>query len=133
MIKKKILLLIPLAIIAAQLIYCWITILSEDLVILWQHYSALVLFAVVVFIYFKNFTKAVISTGAFLLIGTCNGFSLTPGINTTSFRVGILETPPFNFLSFGLLLLFFILNFDTIVNMYLDHKEAKHAEKKKQS
>ena len=130
MTKKKILLLIPLVIIAGQLIYCWITIFTEDFVVRWQHYVATMLFAVVVFIYFKNFTKAVISTGAFLLLGTCNAFSMTPDINTTWFRVGFLETPPFNLLSFGFLILFLILNFDTMIDLYLDYKEAKQTEQK---
>ena len=130
MTKKKILLLIPLAIIAGLLIYCWIAILTKDYTVRWQHVSAIVLFAGVVFIYFKNITKAIISTGAFLLLGTCNAFSMTPDINTTWFRVGPLETPPFNFLSFGLLILFLILNFDTMVNLYLDYKEAKQTNQK---
>lgn len=128
MTKKKILLLIPLVIIAGLLIYCWITILTQDYVVRWQHVLAIVLFAVVVFIFFKNFTKAIISTGAFLLLGTCNAFSMTPDINMTWFKVGPLETPPFNLLSFGLLILFLILNFDTMVNLYLDYKEAKRTE-----
>jgi len=130
MTKKKILLLIPLAIIAGLLIYCWIAILTKDYTVRWQHVLANVLFAIVVFIYFKNFTKAIISTGVFLLMGTCNAFSMTPDINTTWFRVGPLETPHFNFLSFGLLILFLILNFDTMVNLYLDYKEAKQTNQK---
>lgn len=125
--KKKILLLIPLLLIAWQLVDCWVTILFGDGFVRWQHYVALSLFAVLIFFYFKSFTKAVIATGVFLVLGTCNAFSMTVDINKTWFGIGPIETPPFNLLSFGLLILFFVLNFDTMINLYLDHKEAKQA------
>jgi len=129
MTKKKILLLIPLIIIAGLLIYCWTTILFTNIIATWQHYVALGLFAVLVFLYFKSFTKTVIATGLYLLLATFNALSMTPEINTSWFRIGSIETPHFQLLSLGLLVLFLILNSDTLVNMYLDNKEAK-AERK---
>jgi len=125
MTKKKILLLIPLIIITGLLIYCWTTILFTDIIATWQHYVALGLFAVLVFLYFKSFSKTVIATGLYLLVATFNGLSMTPEINTSWFRIGPVETPPFQLLSLGLLVLFLILNSDTLVNIYLDNKEAK--------
>jgi hypothetical protein len=86
---------------------------------------ALALFAVIVLIYFKSFTKTIIATGLYLLLATFNALSMTPEINTSWFRVGSIETPHFQLLSLGLLVLFLILNSDTLVNMYLDNKEAK--------
>jgi hypothetical protein len=125
MTKKKILLIIPLIIIAGLLIYCWTTILFTNIIATWQHYMALALFAVIVLIYFKSFTKTIIATGLYLLLATFNALSMTPEINTSWFRVGSIETPHFQLLSLGLLVLFLILNSDTLVNMYLDNKEAK--------
>ncbi|MGN6195821.1 MAG: hypothetical protein ACTHOB_12845 [Ginsengibacter sp.] len=125
MTKKKILLFIPLIIITALLIYCWTTILFTDIIATWQHYMALGLFAVLVFLYFKSFNNTIIATGLYLLLATFNGLSMTPTINTSWFRIGTLETPPFQILSLGLLVLFLILNSDALVNLYLDYKEAK--------
>lgn len=125
MTKKKILLLIPLIIIAGLLIFCWTKILLTDIIVTWQHYMSLGLFAVLVFLYLKSLTKTVIETGLYLLLATFNALSMMPEINTSYFRTGLIETPHFQLLSLGLLMLFLILNSDTLVNMYLDNKEAK--------
>jgi hypothetical protein len=123
---KKILLAIPLFIAIGCIIDSWITILTSDYTIRWQHYTALVFLAIVIYFYFKNFTKAVISTGVFFIIGTLNMFSMTADIETMNLGIGPLITPPFNSLSLGLLFLFSILNLVTMMNMYLDHKEMKN-------
>ena len=98
---------------------------GDPVVKTWQHYVALGLFAVLVFLFFKSFNKTVIATGLYLLLATFNGLSMTPEIITSWFRIGPVETPPFQLLSLGLLVLFLILNSDTLVNMYLDNKESK--------
>ncbi|MGN6802391.1 MAG: hypothetical protein ACTHJN_10820, partial [Ginsengibacter sp.] len=64
------LLLIPLGIITGLLIYSWITFFLTDIVITWQHYLALALFAVVIVLYFRSFEQTVIATGIYLLLGT---------------------------------------------------------------
>jgi len=127
--KQKIFLLIPLGIIAGLIIYSWISFLVTDMKPTWRHYSALVLFAVLVYLYFKSFTKIVIATGLYLLLATLNASSMTPEIITGWSRLGTpfgsIETPHFQILSLMLLVLFVVLNFDTLFNMYLDYKEAK--------
>ena len=125
MTKQKILLLIPLTIISGLLIYSWTTILLTDIIATWQHYLALGLYAVLVFLYFKSFTKTLIATGLYLLLATFNVFSITPGISESWFKIFGIETPHFQPLSLGILILYFILNFDTLVNIYLDYKETK--------
>ena len=129
MAKKKILLLIPLIIIAGLIIYSWAIILFTEAVATWRHYLALLLFAGLIFLLFKSFTETVICTGLYLILGTCNLLALTPSVTTDSYGVQFgsaqLCTPPFQLLSFGLLLLFFALNIDALINIYLDYKEAK--------
>jgi len=52
---------------------------------------------------------------------------MTSHIETTKIGIFGLYTPPFNGLSLGLLFLFFVLNFVTLLNLYLDNKERKNA------
>ena len=90
---------------------------------------ALALFVGLIFLFFKNFKKAILGTGLYLILGTCNLLALTPSVTTNSYglKIGSLEvwTPTFQLLSFVLLLLFFFLNFDTITNIDLDYTEEK--------
>ncbi|MES1221708.1 MAG: hypothetical protein ABUT20_39790 [Bacteroidota bacterium] len=134
MTKQKVFILIPLAIIIGFLIYSWFTFLFTDLLATWRHYLAVGLFAIVIFLFFKNPAKAIIATIIYLLIGTSNLLALTPSITSGSYglKIGPAEiwTPAFQPLSFGILILFCILNFDSLVNIYLDYKEAKNLKKK---
>jgi len=135
MTKEKTLLLIPLAIISGLLLYTWTIVLFTDIEATWRHYVALGLFATLTFSYFKSFTMTVLATGIYLILGTCNLFTLTPSVTTNSYglRIGSLElwTPTFQFLSFAILLLFFVLNFGTLINIRLDYSEARQAKKNK--
>ena len=95
----------------------------------WRNYLALGFFAVLVYPYFKSFAKTIIGTGFYLLLATFNAFSQTPQKITFwfEFQIGQIETPHLRFplLPLLLLVLFLILNSDTLVNMYLDSKEGK--------
>jgi hypothetical protein len=127
--KKNILLLIPLIVITGFIIYSWSIILITNIVATWRHYSALALFGGLVFLFFKNFKQSVVFTCIYLILATCNLLALTPSIETSSFGIQIgslqLSTPTFQILPFWILMLFFILNFDALINIYLDYKEAK--------
>ncbi|MEO6722259.1 MAG: hypothetical protein ABIN67_17965 [Ferruginibacter sp.] len=133
MTKQKTLLLIPLTIIAGFLLYSWGTFLFTEVVATWRHYLALGLFAILVFLYFKSFKKTVVATGLYLIIGTCNFLTLTPSVRWDSYGLKVvsveISTPRFQLLSFGLLTLFCILNFDILVDMYLDYNERKKAKR----
>ena len=135
MTKQKILLLIPLTIVTGLLVYSWATILFTDVVATWRHYLALALFIGLIYLFFKSFKKTVLATGIYLIFGTCNLLTLTPSVTTNSYgmRIGSLElwTPTFQLLSFSILVLFFVLNFDTLINIRLDYQEARQAKKKK--
>lgn len=134
MTRQKIRLLIPLVIIGGLILYSWITLLVEGYIPIWRHYIALGLFGLLIFLFVKDFTKAVVATGLYLLLGTCNLLSLTASTvwNSYGVKVGSAEiwTPSFQFLSFVLLILFAILNFDTLTDIYYDYKEAQQRKTK---
>lgn len=57
--------------------------------------------------------------------GTFRLLSLTAGISSFNFKIGPIQLPPLNGLSLGLLLLYLILNLDTIIEMKLDYEDKK--------
>jgi hypothetical protein len=69
-----------------------------------------------------------------LILGCCNVLILTPSTKWTSYGIHIgsanIETPPFQLLSFGLLMLLCILNFDTLADIYFDLKEIRQTKMK---
>ena len=133
--KRNFLLLVPLAIIAGILIYCWILFLFTPVVPTWRHYVALLLFVPLIFLYYKQFSRAVLATGIYLIMGTINLLALLPSITTTSYgmRLGSAEiwTPDFQLLPLGILILYSVLNFGTLINIRLDYLDYKQAKKKK--
>jgi hypothetical protein len=132
--KKKIRLLIPLIIIGGLISYTWLTLLVEGYTAIWRHYIALGLFGFLIFLFVRDFTKAVVATGLYLLLGTFNLLSLTASTvwNSYGVKVGSAEiwTPSFQFLSFCLVILYAILNFDTLTEIYFNYKEAKQRKTK---
>jgi hypothetical protein len=129
--KQKIRILIPLAIIAAFVIYTWCNIIFSIYVATWRHYIGLIGFFILVFLFFTSQNNATIATGVFLLLATFNGLAITLTINTSGITVMSFSTPPIQLLSLGILILYFILNFDSMVEMSLDYKEAKELKQKK--
>lgn len=123
-----------MTIVAGLLVYSWTAILLTDIIAAWRHYLAFGLFLVLIFLYIKSFTKSVLATGLYFVAGACNLLTLTPSVTTSSYgiRVGSAEmwTPSFQLLSFGLLILYITLNFDTLTNIYLDYKEKRQAKNK---
>ncbi len=131
--KRKILLLLPLAVIASFIIYTWCVIMSGNIIATWRHYIGLVLLIVVIYILARSFTTGVVATGVYLIIGLLNLLTITPDVITAFFiRIGSLEihTPLFQPKLFLIFLLYFFLNFDTLVDIQLDYKEAKELKKK---
>jgi hypothetical protein len=130
MTRQKIFLSIPLVIAAGLLLYSWIIILSTDALATWRHYVGLALFLILTFFYFKSYKLAVVGTGIYFLLATFNVLSMTAKISTSWLRIGPVETPPVQLLSLGLFILFAILNIDTLIDIYLDYKEARQAKAK---
>ena len=124
---KRILLLIPFVIAIATIVRSWIEIATTDINAQWRHYTAIVFTIVALYFYFKSFTHAVIAVGAFFLLGTLNGFSMTSGVETSRLTIAGLTTPPFNGLSLGLLFLYLVLNVMTILELQADQKARRIA------
>ena len=125
MIKTKILLLITLAIIASFLLYCWAIILTTEVLATWRHYAGLILFVPLVFLFFLDVRKAILATGTYLLLGTFNALAITPAITTSWIGNDSIHTPPVQLLFLGIFILYFILNFKSLIDIYLDYKETK--------
>ena len=128
MTKNKILLLIPLAITGSIFLYCWAIILTTDFLATWRHYAVLILFVPLVFMFFKDVRKAILATGIYLLLGTFNGLAITPAIDTFWIGSHSLHTPPVQLLFLGIFVLYFILNFKSLIDIYLDFKDIKPLE-----
>ncbi|AXY76138.1 hypothetical protein D3H65_20040 [Paraflavitalea soli] len=127
--KQRIRLLIPLLVIAGFLSYTWSIILTGPIEAMVQHYVGLFLFIVLICLFVRRFKLAVIGTGIFLVLGTFNLLTLTPALLGTYFGLDLgtvkLMTPEFQPLSFGIFVVYGILNIDQLIEMYLDYKEAK--------
>lgn len=132
--KQQIRILLPLLIIAGFLVYTWSIILMNSISPFVQHYVALLLFIVLVYLFIRHFKLAVIGTGIYLLLGTFNLLTLTPSLVSHSYGFGPdpfkIMTPGIQLLSLGILVLYGILNFDQLTEMYLDYKEAKEKKNK---
>jgi hypothetical protein len=127
--KPKKLLLSVLIVIAGVLGYCWYIILFTEIEATWRHYLAVVLFVPLLILFKKDIKKAVLCTGLYLILGTCNLLTLTPSVTSNSYgiKIGSVEiwTPTFQLYSFLLLTFFFLVNFNSLVNYYLDYQDSK--------
>lgn len=123
--KKIILTAIVLVIITYFLAETWITIFRENYIVKWQHLTGLLLFLPLPVLLFKNYKVAVLGTGIYLILGLFRLLSLTAGISTASITIAGMEISGFNWLALGLLILFFTLHLDVLIDMQLDYKESK--------
>jgi|GEM_PF-833673 len=132
--RQKIRILIPLIIIAGLLLYTWIMILTTDSAAIIQHYIGLVLFIPLFFQFFKNLNRTIVWTGIYLLAGVVKFLAITPSLVGIAPGIGIgslqLGMPSFQVIPFLIFILYAILNFDQLGEMYLDYKEAKEKKNK---
>jgi len=122
---KRILLFIPLVWAISTLSNTWIQILTSGSTAVWQHYSALILLAILIGTSFRGFTATLIATGIFLLIGVFGGYSLTVPISSTTIRVGSLLSFPFNAFCLMIFSIYLLLNGYTLVKIYMEKKERE--------
>src|SRR5450432_99273 len=121
--KEKKLHLSILIIIGGILLYCWSIILFTEIEATWRHYMAVILFIPVLILFKRNFKKDVLFTGVYLILVTSNSY----GVRISSVEVW---TPTFQLYSFLILILFFLINFNTLVNYYLDYQDSKKVRNK---
>jgi hypothetical protein len=129
--KQKIRIIIPLIVIAAFVIYTWCSIIFTDYAATWRHYIGLVGFLILVFLFFKSQVAVVIASAIFLLLATFNVLAITATITTSGITIMSISTPPIQLLSLGILILYFILNFNRLIDIYLDYKEGRGLKTKK--
>ena len=129
--KKNILFFIPLGLVTLLLLYSWSLFLLTDYIATFSHYLGLSLFAPIVYSLFKDktFKRSVVLLGVYLVLATINLLSFLPFVFTSSFGISFgtikIWTPVFNGSAFILLIVYSFLNFDTLVAIYLDYKEAR--------
>jgi hypothetical protein len=107
------------------MLYGWTVILTTDILATWRHYIGVVLFITLILLFFKSEKATILATGVFLLVATFNGLAMTAAIKTFYFGSSSNATPPIQMLSLGILILYFVLNLDSLIEMQLDYKERK--------
>lgn len=127
MTKKRILSLVPLLLVSAFLLYCWCLLLLEQIIPVWRHYVGLALFLPVVYGHAKKRPWAVVGLGIYLMLATFNALAFTTVITTHWLNIGSggLHTPPVQLSSLGILILWFVLNVDTLIALELDYRAAR--------
>jgi len=122
---KIILTALVLVIIAYFLIDGWIIIFEENYEARWQNFTGLIFFLPLPILLFWNYRAAVLGTGIYLLLGLCRALSLTADLSTGSVTIAGLTISGFNWLSLGLLVIYFVLHVNVLIDMQLDYKESK--------
>jgi hypothetical protein len=89
----------------------------------------LLLFLPLPLLFFRKYKIAVLATGIYLALGFFRLLSLTAAISTGSITIVGLEISGFNWLAFGLLILFLIIHLDILIELQLDDKESKSSSK----
>lgn len=128
--RRKIFFLIPFIITGVILSFTWFDIITTDDMAIWKHYAALMLYLIIAFLLYKDrtFKTSLILTGVYLLLSTFSLLSIFThtfslfAITITGFRIPFWG---FDTSAFLVLLLYSILNFDSLLDIYLDYKESK--------
>lgn len=129
--KSRIRFFIPFIVISCLLADNWIWFLTTDYNAMSSHYIALILWLPIVFWTCKKTTlkKAIVATGIYLILATIGLLSLLRGVDSGYLAINVggilIPTPSFNPPAMLLLIAYGFLNFDILVEIYLDYKEAK--------
>ncbi len=129
--KRKVLFFIPFTIVAIALLYSWILFITSNYVPFLQHYLGLIFFLPVIYFLLmgKNIKKSVVLLGIYLLLATVSVVSFFTFISTSSIGINMgpvkFLTPGLNGYSLLLLILYGILNCDTLIDICHDYKESK--------
>lgn len=124
---KRFLALAPFLILAAIALYNLFEFVFMDYVTGWRHRLAFGLLAVNACLYFYRFRPAIVATGIILLLATFNLLSFYTETTVSAITVGGISTPGVQLSMLFLLILYVVLEFDLLVNWYLDFKEGKES------
>ena len=122
---RKIISLIPFLIICGIVIHTWVEFITTDYIATWRHYLALIAVAINAALYFVRYKQALLLTGLILILATFNLLSFFYDIKTWVFGIGPLRTLPMELKSLLLLVIYCLVNFNFLINWYLDKKQEK--------
>mgnify|MGYP006333274477 CR=1 FL=1 len=128
---KYILLLVPLTVVAGQLVFCWWNIFTSDYTPVTKHYLGIIFSIILLIFCLQGFPKALLATGIFLLLGMTNLFSLTPLIISSQFRIGPIKLPPFQPFSTGVFFLYIVLNIVSLMILNEDYRQRQRQANKR--
>ena len=130
--KRKIFFFIPFAIVVCFLLYSWYILLVDEYnEPHFTNYLAVILFVPVIYFLYKDksFVKPLITLGIYLLLATFKLANISPYTQFFKVTLGIFGIPiPFpdmNWTALLILILYGVLNFGSLIDIYLDFKEAK--------
>jgi len=105
--KTRIISAIPFLIISFVVLYTWFEIITTEYIGIWRHYVAVLL------------------TGLILILATFNLLSFFTIIQTSGLTIMGVSTPEIQLKSLLLLVIYCAINFNLLINWYLDMKEEK--------
>jgi|SRR5664279_844338 len=123
--KFRILQISPFIALAVIVIYTCFIFLTTEYRADWKHYILLVLMMINGLLYFKNFNKAIVMTGAILIL--CSFYLLSPFKESgyAFIYVGPIPIPWIEYRSFLICLGYFTINYHFLIELYLEWKEKK--------
>lgn len=130
--KRKVLFFIPLVIVVALLLNTWFVLLTNEFAeIHFTHYLGFILFIPVLYFLYKDRSckKALLALGLFLVFATFCIANIFPYVIWGKMSISIgelkLPLPNMNGLALLLFIVYFALNFGTLIEIQLDYKESK--------
>ena len=130
--KRKVLFFIPFVIVVAFLLNTWFVLLTNEFAeIHITHYLGFILFIPVLYFLYKDRSckKALLALGLFLVLATFFVANIFPYVMWGKVSIGIgglqIPLPNINGLALLLFILYFALNFGTLIEIQLDYKESK--------
>lgn len=129
--KRKVLFFIPLVIVVALLLNTWFVLLTNEFTeIHFTHYLGFILFVPVLYLLYKDRSckKSLLALGLFLVLATfcvANIFPYVIGRMSLEISGVKIPIPNINGLALLLFILYFALNFGTLIEIQLDYKESK--------
>ena len=129
--KYRILQITPFIIMFCIVANTWVIFLSTEYEASWKHYLLLAFILINGILYSRKWKLAVLLTG-FLLI-CCTFYLLPPFLQVESafIHIGPIPIPWIEYWSFLILLIYFIINFNYLIELYLDFKEHRKVVKNK--
>ena len=113
-----------------MLAYTWFLFISGKNSPYITNYLGLILFVPVLYMLYKDKTckKALLALGVYLILATFYLANITiyMGVSMSITLFGFeIPLPPMNFSALLLLILYFVLNIGTLIELQLDYKESK--------